>query len=75
MFGMICGVFAVLVSLGSALMTFRLRRKLKLFKAHILVPRAYLHSADKASNDGNNLEADLLLDAADEELEKAKRYA
>lgn len=72
---MIFGIISVAISLLSLIGTFRLRRKMKLFKAHILVARGYLHSSVKAGNDGKFLEADLLLDAANEELEKAKRYA
>jgi hypothetical protein len=75
MFGMLMGLFAVSISIISMIGTFHLNRKMKRFKAHILVARGYLHSSVKAGNDGKFLEADLLLDAANEELEKAKKYA
>jgi len=68
-------LLSFLISLVSLVGTYLLRRKMRLFKAHILVARGYLHSSVKAGNDGKFLEADLLLDAANEELEKAKKYA
>jgi hypothetical protein len=71
----VLSLLSFLISLVSLVGTYLLRRKMRLFKAHILVARGYLHSSVKAGNDGKFLEADLLLDAANEELEKAKKYA
>ena len=75
MFGMIMGLVAIAISLVSAATTWRGNRRMRLFKKHILIARGYLHSSVKAGNNNDFLEADLLLDAANEELEKAKRYA
>ena len=73
--GSILGLFAIAISLVSAFVTYRGNRRMKLFKKHLLAARQHLHNSVQAYENGDVLEANLLLAAANEELERAQLYS
>jgi biopolymer transport protein ExbB/TolQ len=75
MFGMVCGLVSIGISLVSLVTTLRNRRKMRLFKKHILAARELLNASVSSYHNGDPLEAELQLAASNEELEKAQRYA
>jgi cellobiose-specific phosphotransferase system component IIA len=48
---------------------------MKLFKKHLFAARQHLHNSVQAYENGDVLEANLLLAAANEELERAQLYS
>lgn len=75
MTGLFFSVLAILVSLVSAGFTFRMNRRKKLFRKHMLACRQLQLDSVKALKDGDFKQSDLLLMAAQGELEQAGRYS